>query len=351
MKQTFAEKILSWFDCHGRKDLPWQQNRTAYRVWLSEIMLQQTQVTTVIPYFEKFTRQFPDIISLANAPEDDVLHLWSGLGYYARARNLHKAAKMVRDVFAGEFPQNFEDVLSLPGVGRSTAGAILAQAFGQRHAILDGNVKRVLARYHEVSGWPGQTKVQDQLWQHAEAHTPNDDLANYTQAMMDLGATLCRRRNPSCEQCPVNDGCLAFMHGRVNELPHSKPKKNMPIKSARMLVLLNDKNQVLLEKRPPSGIWGGLWSLPEVDLDEDVGDYCLQQWQFDIGDVEDDESFRHTFSHYHFDITPCRVKVNNHDQCVMEANRIVWYNTSQPDQRGLATPVKTILNSLNEVES
>ncbi|MCW9014188.1 MAG: A/G-specific adenine glycosylase [Gammaproteobacteria bacterium] len=345
---SFAQKILDWYQLHGRKDLPWQKERSAYRVWISEIMLQQTQVVTVIPYFEKFMQRFGSIQQLAEAAEDEVLHHWSGLGYYARARNLHKAAQQICEQHEGEFPLAFEQVEALPGIGRSTAGAILAQSAGQRHAILDGNVKRVLARFHGVEGWTGQTKVQAMLWSYAEQHTPDQRLADYTQAMMDLGATLCRRGRPDCAICPIAADCVALLTGRVAELPTPRPRKTLPVKSVRMLVLLDSSNQVLLEKRPPTGIWGSLWGLPEVSLDEDIKPWCEQQWQFDIDACEDEPSFRHSFSHYHLDITPCRVRVNNPDQCVMEAERIVWYNTSQPDRRGLAAPVQTILNRLNE---
>lgn len=346
---SFASRVLIWFKQHGRNDLPWQQPRSAYRVWVSEIMLQQTQVATVIPYFERFIQRFDSIASLAAASEDEVMHHWSGLGYYARARNLHQAAKTVCEEHGGEFPQDFEQVQALKGIGRSTAGAILAQAFGQRHAILDGNVKRVLARYHGVDGWPGQLKVQKQLWTYAEQHTPNQQLADYTQAMMDLGATLCRRSQPRCSDCPIADDCVALAEDRVATLPTPRPKKTLPVKTARMLVLVDSDNQVLLEKRPPTGIWGGLWSLPELDLDQDVASWCQQQWQLQVGSVEDAAGIRHSFSHYHFDIIPCRVEVKNPDQSVMEAERIVWYNTSHPDQRGLAAPVKNILRSFLQV--
>ncbi|MDH5472248.1 MAG: A/G-specific adenine glycosylase [Gammaproteobacteria bacterium] len=345
---SFARAILDWYRLHGRHDLPWQVERSAYRVWIAEIMLQQTQVVTVIPYFKKFIHHFPDVNALANAAQDEVLHHWSGLGYYARARNLHAAAKQIAGQYAGIFPDDFQQVLALPGIGRSTAGAILAQACGQRHAILDGNVKRVLARYHGVDGWTGKVDVQHQLWAYAEQHTPEHDLADYTQAMMDLGATLCKRSKPVCEVCPVQRGCVAFEQNRVAELPTSRPRKEMPVKSARMLILLDEHNQVLLEKRPPSGIWGGLWSFPEVSLDEDLHAFCEQQWQFKVSDIRVGDIFRHTFSHYHFDIIPCQLRVKNPEQSVMEADGIVWYNTSHPDQRGLAAPVKTLLNRLSE---
>ena len=342
----FAQSVLSWYQRHGRKDLPWQQPRSAYRVWISEIMLQQTQVTTVIPYFERFMQSFPRLETLARASEDEVLHHWSGLGYYARARNLHKAAKQIQQEHGGVFPEDFEALLALPGIGRSTAGAILAQALGQKYAILDGNVKRVLARFHGIEGWPGLNSVQQQLWQQAEVHTPEQQLAEYTQGMMDLGATLCRRSKPACTECPLVTECVAWREGRVAELPASKPKKVKPVRAARMLVLIDPAQQVLLEKRPPTGIWGGLWSLPELELESDVAEWCEQQFRFKVGAIEDGETFRHSFSHYHLDITPCRVLVKNPEQSVMEEERIVWYNTSQPDQRGLAAPVKNILEAI-----
>lgn len=347
-KDDVSRAILEWYAENGRTDLPWQVDRNPYRVWVSEIMLQQTQVATVIPYFEQFMARFPDVASLACAPEDDVLHHWSGLGYYARARNLHKAAKQICEQHDGLFPENFDQLLALPGIGRSTAGAVLAQACGQRHAILDGNVKRVLARYHAIDGWPGKASVQERLWAYAEQHTPDSHLVDYTQGIMDFGATLCRRSKPDCQLCPLSSSCMAYQQGRVSELPTPRPKKNMPVKSARMLILLNADNQVLLEKRPPSGIWGGLWSLPEVPLNEDVKDFCERRWRFKVGDIQEGEIFRHTFSHYHFDILPCQLRVKNPEQSVMEAGRIVWYNTSQPDQRGLAAPVNKLLSRLSE---
>lgn len=348
MSWSFSAAVLEWFQQYGRKDLPWQKKRSAYRVWVSEIMLQQTQVTTVIPYFERFMQRFPDVNTLALASDDEVMHYWTGLGYYARARNLLKAARAIVQLHGGEFPRDFEEVQALPGIGRSTAGAILAQAHGQRHAILDGNVKRVLARYHAVEGWTGQPRVQDHLWHYAEQHTPDHDLADYTQAMMDLGAVVCTRSRPRCDDCPLAQGCEALSTNRVTELPSPKPRKALPVKSTRMLVLMNHERHIMLEKRPPTGIWGGLWSLPEIPLESDVSSYCEQQYQFKIRAANDSESFRHTFSHYHLDITPCRVQVKNPDQCVMEAGRILWYNTAQPDRLGLPAPVKMLLNRLSE---
>ncbi|VAW57188.1 A/G-specific adenine glycosylase, partial [hydrothermal vent metagenome] len=339
---SFSKKLLTWYNQHGRKDLPWQLNRTPYGVWISEIMLQQTQVKTVIPYYEKFMLRFSDVLVLANAHEDEVLHHWSGLGYYARARNLHKAAQYVRDQHGGEFPVGFDEVLALPGIGRSTAGAILAQAQGQRHAILDGNVKRVLARYHAVHGWTGQAKIQDQLWGFAEQHTPKKQLPDYTQAIMDLGATLCKRGKPVCIECPLMKSCEAFATDQVHLLPTPKPKKTLPVKTVRMLLLENTERHVLLEKRPPMGIWGGLWSLPEMPLSEAVSTWCKTHYTLDIQAVNELPVVRHTFSHFHLDITPCVAQVNNPNQSVMEAERRVWYKARQKDcvqqALGLAAP-------------
>ena len=356
---NFSSQLLSWYKKHGRKDLPWQQNRNAYGVWISEIMLQQTQVKTVIPYYEKFMLRFPDVLSLANAPEDEVLHHWSGLGYYARARNLHKAAQVIRDDCGGEFPNEFDTVLALPGIGRSTAGAILAQANEQRFAILDGNVKRVLARFHAVHGWTGQKKIQDQLWLFAEQHTPKKQLADYTQAIMDLGATLCTRSKPRCDNCPVQAECLAHATDQVALLPTPKPKKTLPIKTVRLLLMQDAGNEVLLEKRPPTGIWGGLWSLPEMPLDEMVDSWCEHHYQLTSMHQTELPIMRHTFSHYHLDITPCVVKVdvasNTLKQSVMEDKGRVWYkvgqhNRSQP-ALGMATPVTHLLKCLSEEQS
>ena len=348
-QEDFAAHLLDWHRQHGRHDLPWQHPRTAYRVWVSEIMLQQTQVSTVIPYFENFMKSFPDVATLAAAAQDNVLHHWSGLGYYARARNLHRAAQLMVEQHQSQVPTDFESLLALPGIGRSTAGAILAQATGQRFAILDGNVKRLLARYHGVEGWPGQARVSDQLWQYAEQHTPDMRLADYTQALMDMGATLCRRSRPLCDACPLAENCMAYQQDRVNELPTRKPRKEMPVKAARLLVLKDDEGRILLEKRPSSGIWGGLWSLPECESHQNPEDLCRERWQLKTGPFIDGISFRHTFSHYHFDITPCYAEVKNPYQCVMEDERVLWYNSRQSSQLGLAAPIQAILEQINEV--
>lgn len=344
---SFSDRVLHWYVLHGRKDLPWQMARTPYRVWVSEVMLQQTQVATVIHYFERFMARFPDVISLANADLDEVLHLWSGLGYYARGRNLHKAACKVRDEHAGVFPKNFEAVQALPGVGRSTAGAILALASDQRHAILDGNVKRVLARFHAVAGWPGQSSVLEQLWTRAECYTPTKRVADYTQAMMDLGATLCTRTRPRCGECPLAADCQAHAAGRERDFPGSKPRRALPVRATHMLLVLNAQGEVLLQQRPPSGIWGGLWSLPEIDSATVAADWCRQHLGMAIRRLESWPALRHTFSHFHLDITPLLIELGkNRAQSVLEGQATVWYNTRSEDPRGLAAPVKRLLERL-----
>ncbi|MDQ2694431.1 MAG: A/G-specific adenine glycosylase, partial [Pseudomonadota bacterium] len=282
----FSRRVLDWHDRHGRKNLPWQQAPTPYRVWVAEIMLQQTQVATVIPYYRRFLARFPDIAALADAPLDDVLHLWSGLGYYARARNLHRAAVILRDRHGGELPLDFAALRALPGIGRSTAGAILAQAAGRRHAILDGNVRRVLARYHAVAGWPGQAAVNDALWEYAEGHTPHDRLAAYTQAMMDLGALVCTRRRPACAACPLAGGCQAHAQGRETDYPETRPRRQLPVRATRMLLLCAATGEVLLERRPPSGVWGGLWSFPECPPAADVAGWCRETLGLEVGEIQ-----------------------------------------------------------------
>lgn len=261
----FTRSVLRWYKKHGRHDLPWQKDINAYRVWVSEIMLQQTQVNTVIPYYERFMQTFPTVRDLAQADIDEVLHLWTGLGYYARARNLHKSARIIHTDHNNRFPDDLESIVALPGIGRSTAGAILSLALNQVAPILDGNVKRVLARYHRVEGWPGNKKTEQKLWQLAESVTPDKEFAAYTQAIMDLGATVCTRSNPLCDQCPVNNGCEARETGTQEQYPGKKPKKTLPVKQTIFTIIENDKGEVLLEKRLPQGIWGGLWSFPNVN--------------------------------------------------------------------------------------
>ena len=345
MNKTFAKSVLQWFDDHGRKDLPWQQNRTPYRVWVSEIMLQQTQVTTVIPYYQRFMRRFPTVKSLAEAPVDAVLELWSGLGYYARGRNLHKAAKIVCEQFDGEFPIQFEHVAALPGIGRSTAGAILSLACGQRHAILDGNVKRVLSRVFMVPGWPGETAVANTLWEKAEATTPQERVADYNQAMMDIGAGVCTRTKPACLLCPVNGFCEANKTQRQTEFPHRKPAKEKPVKQTAMVMLINPAKEILLQRRPPTGIWGGLLSFPEIEVGDDVASWRNTQFSAKIRDYQQWPMLRHTFSHYHLDITPKLVWTYKLGDMAMEDSGWVWYKGGDLTG-GVAAPVKRLLNEL-----
>lgn len=347
----FSAPLLVWFNEHGRRHLPWQINPTPYRVWVSEIMLQQTQVATVIPYYERFLQRFPDVQSLARAPLDEVLHLWSGLGYYARARNLQRAAQLVCDRYHGCFPLSVAELQQLPGIGRSTAGAILALAAGQRQPILDGNVKRVLARVHAVPGWPGERRVTEQLWALAEAHTPASQVAAYTQAIMDLGATLCTRTRPRCPLCPLAFTCRAYATGQMSAYPAARPTKALALRQATVLILQTQRGEVLLEQRPPSGIWGGLWSFPECpapSTPQALHDWCAQAYGYHIEALEYGTPLRHSFSHFQLSITPAYARVGRHVCAVMEAKPTVWYNVANPDRRGLAAPVKRLLTRLAE---
>ena len=339
----FSSKVLTWFDEHGRKDLPWQQDINPYRVWLSEIMLQQTQVKTVIPYFLNFTEQFADVQALADAPEDQVLKLWSGLGYYARARNLHKAAKMVCEDYRGIFPDNIEAMQSLPGIGRSTAAAILSIASQQSHAILDGNVKRVLTRFHAVEGWTGKSAVLKQLWELAEQHLPDSRHQDYTQAMMDLGATLCTRSKPRCEECPLKADCVALAQGNMTDYPTPKKKKALPEKQTIMLILKNSQQEVFMQKRPPTGIWGGLWCFPQFETEEE-----LKAWlEKNLIYPEDSISLAkitHIFSHFRLHITPLILKTKSSSTLVMDQNSL-WHHPKTIFEGGLAAPVTALLQS------
>ncbi|MGK2913054.1 MAG: A/G-specific adenine glycosylase [Porticoccaceae bacterium] len=341
--KTFAQRLLSWFDVHGRKDLPWQHDITPYRVWLSEIMLQQTQVNTVIPYFERFTAAFPDVHALATASIDQVLHLWTGLGYYARARNLHRSAEILVDCHGGEFPPRIEALMELPGIGRSTAGAILAIALQQRASILDGNAKRVLARHGAIAGWPGQTGISNTLWQLAEDYTPHERIADYTQAIMDLGATLCTRARPACPHCPLRDDCAALKASNPLDYPGKKPKAALPIRQILLLILNDAAGRVLLVRRPPTGVWGGLWSFPECRSSDEIIAVCEQ-----VGCVpcllRVDTPRRHTFSHYHLDYTPVHINVDTSElRRVAEVSDVCWISPHQPGVLGLPKPITTLL--------
>ncbi len=333
--------LLAWHATDGRHDLPWQQDRSAYRVWISEVMLQQTQVATVIPYFERFMARFPTVRSLAEAPQDEVLHLWSGLGYYARARNLQRAAQIIVAEHGGEFPRDFAAVEALPGIGRSTAGAILSISDGQHYAILDGNVRRVLARVFGVEGRPGERAFEDALWRIAEAQTPAADAGRYAQAIMDLGATLCVRGKPDCARCPFAADCVANVTGRQKELPTSRPKKTVPTRKTWMLVL-QDGNSVLLEKRPLTGIWGGLWSLPEA---QDENALAAVSHSFGgSAELQRLTPFTHTFTHFKLDIEPRLGRANG----VPDAadSKTVWAPLANIDAYGVPAPVRKLLDAL-----
>lgn len=342
----FSNTLLKWFDQHGRKDLPWQKSITPYRVWISEIMLQQTQVKTVIPYFQRFMEHFPDVQNLANANEDNVLHLWSGLGYYARARNLHKTAKIVAKQHHGKFPDNLASLTALPGIGRSTAGAILSISMNKPTPILDGNVKRVLTRFHTISGWPGEKQIEKKLWELSEKYTPTKRNPEYTQAIMDLGAMICTRTQPKCSICPLEKNCLAHKQHNETQFPSKKPKKTLPVRKTFMLLIKNYNGEVLLEKRPPVGIWGGLWCFPQCQTKKEANNWCETNLQQQPNEIQAWKTFRHTFSHFHLDITPMLLTVREPISKAMETDHAIWYNTAQPDQRGFAAPVLKLLEKL-----
>ncbi|MFP5383114.1 MAG: A/G-specific adenine glycosylase [Gammaproteobacteria bacterium] len=343
---NFAARVLAWYDAHGRKDLPWQREPTPYRVWVSEIMLQQTQVATVLGYFDRFMARFPDVFVLAEAPIDDVLHLWTGLGYYARARNLHRAAARIATEFGGIFPRDIDTLASLPGIGRSTAGAILALAGGERAPILDGNVKRVLARFHAVDGDRNDTAVLRQLWQHAEAHTPHSRLREYTQAMMDLGATVCTRSKPRCSDCPLAAGCIARAQGNPQEYPGRRAKpRSVPVRSALLLLLRDTDGQVLLERRPAAGLWGGLWSLPQCEDHSEVTAALATRNLRELARAPL-PAFRHTFSHFHLDISPLLVDVARPPSGIRDGDGQAWVAPADPGTLGLAAPVVRLLGAL-----
>lgn len=341
----FAPALLQWFDQAGRKDLPWQQQRSAYRVWISEIMLQQTQVTTVIPYYERFMQRFPDVHTLAAAALDEVLHLWTGLGYYARARNLHRAAQLLVSEHAGEFPRQHAAVQALPGIGRSTASAILALAHAQRHAILDGNVKRVLSRYFAVHGYPGTKQIEAQLWTLAEACTPQQRLADYTQAIMDLGATLCTRSAPRCGQCPVRAHCLAHAQQLQTRLPTPRPKKSRPQREAFSLVALDEHGALLLEQRPPTGLWGGLWVCPQFEAEPALHDWVQRHLRAD-SETRALPMIEHAFTHFDLRLQPRLLSPVTLAAGVADSAAFCWYDPARPARIGLAKPVLDILKAL-----
>lgn len=346
LQSQFAKHLLAWFDAHGRHDLPWMHPRTPYRVWLSEIMLQQTQVATVIPYFLRFIDALPDLPALAGAPADQVLALWSGLGYYSRARNLHTSAQRCMALHDGDLPRDFDALLALPGIGRSTAAAILAQAWNERFAILDGNVKRVLTRLHGIDGWPGLPSVEKRLWQIAERQLPDSGarMADYTQAQMDLGATVCTRSHPRCELCPFTDDCIAKQRNRIRELPASRPKKTLPQRETRMLWLRDDTGRTLLHRRPPSGIWSSLWSLPEADDDEEIGAIarCHARIEADTAIIEL-PAIDHVFSHFRLRIQPRLIDVVAARAKVGENDDLRWTHQNEFASLGIPAPVRKLI--------
>src|SRR5450756_1636716 len=352
---SFSSRLIDWQSMHGRHHLPWQ-SANAYHVWLSEIMLQQTQVATVIPYYQRFTASFPTIAALAAATEEQVLAHWSGLGYYARGRNLHKAAQIIVEKHHGKFPRDLEHILELPGIGRSTAAAICALAYHERRAILDGNVKRVLARYCGISGSPNEKVVEAQLWQQAEALLPPSPLtagervgerreenaiAAYIQAQMDLGAMLCTRSKPKCGECPVRSDCVAFQSGRVSELPTPRPRKAVPERHSTFLLLMHG-NDILLEKRPGSGIWGGLWCPPQFDDEAAAKDWFVRNGM-DASHGERLETFSHTFTHFKLHIMPLKIQLARKPLRAAHPGS-VWLDVEEALRAAIPTPVRMMLN-------
>ena len=344
----FATRLLAWFDHSGRNNLPWQHPRTPYRVWLSEIMLQQTQVATAAPYFERFVAALPDLPSLSAADPDQVLALWSGLGYYARARNLHATARRCVEVHGGELPRDIEALVALPGIGRSTAAAILSQAWGDRHAILDGNVKRVLTRYLGVAGWPGSSTVEKALWQHAEAHLQSravdERMADYTQAQMDLGAILCSRNNPACALCPLQDDCVARIEGRVAELPTPKPGKTIPQRHARVLWLEDTEGRILMQRRPPAGIWASLWTLPQAEDETAAAAWFARHVEGDLGAADRLAPIAHAFSHYKLELQPLRLRGIVLRGAVGDNADLRWVARPQLATLGIPAPIRRLLD-------
>jgi len=341
---TLAGRLIRWQVRHGRHDLPWQRTRDPYRIWLSEVMLQQTQVATVIPYYERFLARFPDVGSLAGAQLEDVLALWSGLGYYSRARNLHAAAQTVAESHGGRFPRTREMLASLPGVGRSTAAAIAVFAFGKREAILEGNVKRVLARHFAVDGYPGDKPVGNRLWKLAESQLPGKDIERYTQALMDLGASVCTRARPACANCPLRASCEARSQGKVGAYPQPRPRKPVPLKKTAMLLLLRE-GEVLLEKRPPVGLWGGLWCFPEIPPRTDPREYCNHRFGAKLASAKRQPLLVHGFTHFTLNITPVVCHVAGASPCVSEPGQ-VWLAPDDAVRAAVPAPVRKLLAAL-----
>jgi A/G-specific adenine glycosylase len=333
-ERGFAGQLLDWWAVHGRHDLPWQRDRSPYRVWLSEIMLQQTRVGTVIDYFQRFTARFSGLKTLADADLDEVMALWSGLGYYTRARNLHKSAGICVDHYGGRLPDTAEELQQLPGIGRSTANAIIAQAHDQRAVILDGNVKRVLARHAAIEGWPGRSRVARVLWEEADLRTPSDRARDYTQAIMDLGSAICRPRNPDCWKCPVSDTCRALKLDRTGQLPEPRPRIKRPHRSVKLAIIENEHGDILLERRPAAGIWGGLWSLPEL------GEFTGTESARPMDVVE------HHFTHFILHIQPFHLNEDRRLAQVADDDNLQWTRPVDALELGLPRPIRSIIEGL-----
>jgi A/G-specific adenine glycosylase len=346
---AIAPRLLAWFDVHGRHDLPWQRERTPYTVWVSEVMLQQTQVATVVPFYERFVARFPTVEALAAAPLDGVLQQWSGLGYYARARNLWHAARAVVAQHGGRVPETFEELHALPGIGRSTAGAILAQARGARLPILDGNAKRVLARYHAVEGWPGEREVQDELWELAEQHTPHERVADYTQAIMDLGATLCTRARPACTVCPLAETCAACRAGTQAKYPAPRPKRTRTRRSVTVLVVEDPDGCVLLARRPARGIWGGLYSFPELADGETAAEWCARTLGANVAAERALATIEHGFTHFDLDLEPRWLRLAAAPRVVQDRDDFLWHRPSAAPAVGIPAPVAALFGALTSV--
>ncbi len=354
----FAARLLAWFDASGRHDLPWQLPRSPYRVWLSEVMLQQTQVATVVPYFLRFIAALPDLRALAAAPDDQVLALWSGLGYYSRARNLQRAARLCVERHGGQLPDTLVELRALPGIGRSTAGAILALAFGQRAPILDGNVRRVLIRHRAIEGDPLSPPVQMQLWNLSDALLPSNRIADYTQAIMDLGATVCTRARPRCVRCPVGADCVASLGGLTNELPRPRRRPTRTQREYLALVLRDGTGRLWLERRTPTGVWGGLWSLPEFPDRDALHSHLLSvtarlEAHCDRASsralaVQDLDPVRHAFTHFDLTLRPTLADIDALACAVAESDARRWFAAEELDAIGLPAPIRKLLTRLPE---
>jgi A/G-specific adenine glycosylase len=341
---NFAQRLLDWYDLHGRHDLPWQKDKSPYLVWISEIMLQQTQVATVIPYYQSFIQRFPDLKTLANADEDQVLHAWTGLGYYSRARNILKTARLIQAQHQGVFPKSIEELMGLPGIGRSTAGAILSICHNLPVAILDGNVKRVLCRHNLVYGWPGHRAVEKVLWTLATDMTPKIRVADYTQGIMDVGATICTRRSPDCDNCPFHHTCLARQNNLTDLLPEKKTGKPLPNRQIQFAMIENELGELLLQKRPETGVWAGLWGFPECQSNIDIKQWVENKFGYAVTSTRIEDTFVHTFSHFRLEITPVRLKCESKKNMVNDSNGYCWYLPgSSHVQLGMAAPVKKLV--------